>query len=239
MDDAALQAMNRELKRADTMALELKEKGEIQKRQGRRDSKGETSLQAASAFKSKVKVANHPRMSLDLGSDDGRGSRADSRVRGSRAKRASVFHQDEDSRSNGGSERRSLGRSSGKGSENRRDGSMGGDSSAPSKSLGLVEVLAETEGVCSMLWILLRWLPVVLFHGQTLLQLQSFFSLFYLLSIPLELAFSVGSIPCLTEGNWRPGSVTNSSRALCDPNNADGAEVGSSATHRTRRTSRT
>ena len=105
------------------------------------------------------------------------------------------------------------------------------DSSAPSKSIGLVEVLAETDGFCTRLLIIIQWIPVVLLHGKTLLQIQSFFSLFYLISIPLELAFSVGSIPCLSADNWEPGSAPDGRGPLCDPNNPDGDEVRAAPQH--------
>lgn len=230
MDDAAMQAMARELKRADTLAMEQKEKE--QKKPERQSSSTGLDVKPLNAkFKPDI-----PKVSHDNGSDDGN-SRADSKVRSRKGGRRPSFGHDEEmeSRSNGGSEHRSLGRSSGRGSERKRDGSMGGDSSAPSKSLGLVEVLSETEGVCSRLRIIVQWVPIVLFHVKTLLQIQSFLSLYYLVSIPLELAFSVGSVPCLSADNWLPYSLANSSAALCDPSNADSAKVGASgcpsATH--------
>ena len=218
MDDAALQAMARELKRADTVALQEKAQKQPDK---------QSSVHAASAFNQKVKMAT-PRVAIDGGSDGG--SQAESRARSGRSRRRRHTILPQDRSDDGASERRSIGqgsdrRSSGRGSEHRRDGGSMADSSAPSKSLGLVEVLSETDGLCSRLCIIIQWVPVVLLHGKTLLQIQSFFSLFYLVSIPLELAFSVGSIPCLSEENWRPHTAVNSSAALCDLNNPDGNEV--------------
>ena len=45
---------------------------------------------------------------------------------------------------------------------------------------------------------------------------------FYVVSIPLEMAFSVGSTPCLQAANWRPGTAADSIGALCDPTNPEG-----------------
>lgn len=230
MDAAAMEAMNRELVRAQTQALTTEDPGKKKNGKASPAPPGGPVSAMSKGDKAEGKPRKAAIVNIDAGSEGG-GSQAASMVRSQRSGRK---RRGGDGQSDGGSERRSASDwRSGQDRSERRDGSVH-DSSAPSKSIGLVEVLAETDGYLSRMCIIIAWVPVVLLHGQTLLQLQSFFSLFYLVSIPLELAFSVGSIPCLSPENWLNGSaanLTNGTGPLCDPANPDG-DLVDDAPHR-------